>query len=88
MTTETTRLTAVWLTLSAFTVIAWLVVHTGAGLTAQTLTTIGVLALGLVKSRLILWHFMEIRTAPQWLRIATDVWLVVLWGGILGAYVV
>jgi hypothetical protein len=48
--------------------------------------TVGVLAIGLVKARLIIRHFMEVRTAPMWLRRFTDVWLIVLWGTILTIY--
>jgi hypothetical protein len=29
---------------------------------------------------------MEVRTAPVWLRLATDAWLVVLWGAVLTIY--
>jgi hypothetical protein len=29
---------------------------------------------------------MEVRTAPAWLRMATDAWLVVLWGAVLAIY--
>jgi hypothetical protein len=29
---------------------------------------------------------MEVRSAPRWLRIGTDVWLVVLLGSVFGIY--
>ncbi len=48
-----------------------------------------VLTLALVKSRLIIRYFMEVRTAPpRWLRSATDAWLVVLFGAAFVIYLV
>jgi hypothetical protein len=35
---------------------------------------------------LIIRHFMEVRTAPRWLRLSTDGWLVALWGAVLVIY--
>jgi hypothetical protein len=48
--------------------------------------TVAVLLLGFVKGRLIIRTFMEVRTAPRWLQLSTDAWLVVLWGSILAIY--
>jgi hypothetical protein len=48
--------------------------------------TVVVIALGFVKGRLIIRYFMEVRTAPRWLRLATDAWLAMLWLGILAIY--
>ena len=48
--------------------------------------TIAVLAMAFIKARLIIGYFMEVRTAPSWLRAATDAWLVVLWGAVLAIY--
>jgi hypothetical protein len=39
-----------------------------------------------IKARLIIGYFMEVRTAPAWLRVSTDAWLVVLWGALLAIY--
>lgn len=86
--TATARLTYVWLILSAITIAAWWLgpAHARTGLVASAPITIAVLAMGLVKARLIIAHFMEVRTAPRWLRLFTDSWLVVLWGAILAIY--
>jgi hypothetical protein len=35
---------------------------------------------------LIIRYFMEVRTAPRWLRLATDGWLIVLWTSVLVVY--
>jgi Prokaryotic Cytochrome C oxidase subunit IV len=80
--------TAVWVALSVITVISWWLGpahHTGPP-AASTGVTVAVLALGFIKARLIIRYFMEVRTAPLWLRFSTDVWLVALWGGVLGIY--
>jgi cytochrome c oxidase subunit 4 len=89
MRTSTARLTYVWLFLSAITVLScWLghSAHSAHHLVASTPVTIGVLAIGLVKSRLILQQFMEVRTAPTWLRRFTDGWLVLFWTTVLAIY--
>ncbi|MUL83425.1 MULTISPECIES: cytochrome C oxidase subunit IV family protein [unclassified Mycolicibacterium] len=86
---EQRRITYVWLFLSVITVVSWWVGHLGGGgaqVGASVPITVVVLALAVLKSRLIIGHFMEVRTAPAWLRIGTDVWLAVLWGAVLVIY--
>jgi hypothetical protein len=48
--------------------------------------TVAVVLLGLIKGRLIIRTFMEVRTAPRWLQLFTDAWLVILWMSILAIY--
>ncbi len=96
MTTTTSRSVAhsgrtttyVWAILSAITIVSWFLApaHEHGVVVASTPITIAVLLLALVKTRLIIQHFMEVRTAPVWLKLATDAWLVVLFGGILAIY--
>ena len=86
MTGTTARLTYVWLILCAVTIIAWALGSAHAALVASVPITVAVLVLALVKARLVIQEFMEVRTAPRWLRVFTDVWLVVLWGALLGIY--
>ncbi len=80
--------TVVWLILSVITVMSWWLgpAHHAGPPAPSTAITVAVLALGFVKARLIIRHFMEVATAPGWLRLATDGWLVVLWGGVLAVY--
>lgn len=83
------RVTVVWAFLSAVTVLSWWLggtAHGGGQVVASTPITIGVLAIAFVKARLILQRFMEVRTAPTWLRLFTDTWLVLFWGAVLGIY--
>lgn len=80
--------TYVWLFLSAITVITWWLApgHSGGHATASVPITIAVVLLGLIKGRMIIRYFMEVRTAPRWLKIATDTWLIALWAAILTIY--
>jgi hypothetical protein len=72
------RLTVVWLVLAALTVVSWaLAPGHSAGPVAASVP---------IKSRLIIREFMEVRSAPAWLRAATDTWLVVLFGAVLVIY--
>lgn len=86
--TAAARTTAVWTGLSAITVVSWFLApaHHAEPVTASTAITIAVLTLALIKTRLIIGEFMEVRTAPVWLKLATDGWLVVLFGAIMAIY--
>ncbi len=89
MTTQR-AVTWVWLALVAITITSWWLspAHAG-GLTQPSVPiTAAVLVLAMVKSRFIIGYFMEVRTAPRWLRHATDAWLVVLFGSIFVIYLV
>ncbi|HEX5144974.1 MAG TPA: cytochrome C oxidase subunit IV family protein [Mycobacterium sp.] len=81
--------TYAWIVLCAITVLSWWLApgHSGGvAAVASVPITVAVLALGFIKGRLIIRHFMEVRTAPRWLQAATDAWLVVLWLAVLGIY--
>jgi hypothetical protein len=86
--TGNARITYVWVALSAITIVSWglATAREGTDLVSNVPITIGVLALALVKVRFILQDFMEVRTAPQWLRRFTDIWLVTFWTAILAIY--
>lgn len=86
MTISGVRLAVVWAVLSAITVLSWLLVtftQDGGRITSRAALTAGVVVIGLVKTRLIMQEFMEVRTAPTWLRAFTDGWLIVFWGAVL-----
>jgi len=82
------RLTVVWIVLAGLTLASWALAPGRAqgSVVASVSITVVVLAMALIKSRLIIREFMEVRTAPGWLRAATDAWLVVMFGGILAIY--
>ena len=81
--------TYAWLVLSAITIVSWCLApgHTrGTATAASVPITIAVILLGFIKGRLIIQYFMEVRTAPRWLKLFTDAWLTVLWAGVLVIY--
>ena len=76
-----------WALLSVLTVVSWLLARAGGRHPAPSaLEGLTVLAIGAVKARFIIQEFMEVRTAPPWLRRFTDGWLVVLWAAIVTLY--
>ncbi|BBY64294.1 prokaryotic cytochrome C oxidase subunit IV family protein [Mycolicibacterium helvum] len=76
-----------WAVLTAVTVASWLTARDGgaAHLVNATVTVV-VLVIAAVKTQIVIWHFMEVRRAPAWLRATTSGWLVVLFGLLLGMY--
>lgn len=83
------RLTALtWLVLVVITVLAWWLApgHSGGPVEPSIPITVTVIALSAVKARLIIRNFMEVRTAPIWLRRTTDTWLAVLCTAVLVIY--
>lgn len=81
-------ITIAWIALCAITITSWWLApaHSGVAAVASVPITVAVVLLGAVKSRLIIRYFMEVRTAPRWLRLATDGWLIALWAGVLAIY--
>jgi hypothetical protein len=81
--------TYAWALLCAITLLSWWLApgHSGSGIaTASVPITVAVVCLGFIKGRLIISYFMEVHTAPRWLKLATDAWLVALWLAILVIY--
>ena len=74
------RLTLVWMLLVAVTFVSWWLGarNVGGRLETDVSVTAAVVAIALVKTRLVFWHFMEVRTAPRWLRWNCDAWLAFL----------
>ena len=83
------RVDAVWgLTLVATLVSALLGGHdrSSGSFTSSTLEAMIVLALAAVKVLCIIWSFMEVRSAPRWLRYCTIGWVASLWLTIVTIY--
>lgn len=82
--------TRAWLALVVITIASWWLAPAHSGATAQprVLITALVLLLAVIKSRLIIRYFMEVRDAPRWLRYATDSWLAVLFVSIFVIYLI
>lgn len=88
--TAARAITAVWIVLVLVTIGTWWLApgHTSGTVVGSVPITVVVLALAVVKSRLIIRYFMEVRAAPVWLRRATDAWLAVLFAAVLVSYLV
>lgn len=78
--------TLTWLGLVAITVVSWWLSPAGRHVEPSVGITVLVIALSAVKVRLIISNFMEVRTAPVWLRRATDAWQALLWASVLVIY--
>lgn len=51
-----------------------------------TAATVAIVVIAAVKIRLVLLHFMELRTAPLAWRLVFEVWVVAVTGAIVGLY--
>lgn len=79
--TNIRRLNYVWALLTAITIGTWWLGHaptTELVPSTRAVITIAALAIAAVKVQIIIWHFMEVRTSPRWLRISTVAWLAAL----------
>jgi hypothetical protein len=66
--------TYAWIILSAITILSWWPAagHTrGAAAVASAPITVALILLGFIKGRMIIRYFMEVRTAPRWLKLFT-----------------
>lgn len=79
----------VWLILVGITV-SYLLIDQSATrhgvATASTLVTVGAICLALIKVRIIMREFMEVRAAPQFLCRLTDFWVVLMGVAMVGVY--
>lgn len=86
------RLPFVWLVLAALTVAYLWIDHSSqdqaGSLKASAVVTSSVIVIALVKVRIIVREFMEVREAPVLLCRLTDAWLVLIGVALLGCYFV
>ena len=82
------RLLVVWLALSAITLVSlWMGLLDGpAALTPNAVVASSAILIALVKTRIILREFMEVRHAPVLLCRLTDLWVVFTGAILLGCY--
>jgi hypothetical protein len=83
------RLFVVWLILVVITVSYLFIAHTASPhgvATASTVVTVAAICLALVKVRIIMREFMEVRGAPQMLCRLTDFWVLLMGVAMLGVY--
>jgi hypothetical protein len=83
------RLFVVWLILVAISLAYLWIDHTamqGAILKASTAVTVAAITLALIKVRIIMREFMEVRSGSRVLRRLTDSWVVLMGVAMLGVY--
>lgn len=82
------HITIAWILLCALTIGSWWLspAHSSAPAVPSLNITLAVIVVGFIKCRMIIRYFMEVGSAPRWLRLATDGWLVALWGAALVIY--
>ena len=86
-TTFNKRLLVVWVVLALFTLSYLWIDHSLSGsLTPSALVTSSVIAIALIKVRIIFREFMEVRQAPVLLCRLTDAWVVLIAAALLGSY--
>jgi hypothetical protein len=87
MTHMRNRLICVWAFLTAITVASWLISRGGgAAFQVNSMITAGVLLIAAVKAQLVISYFMEVSSAPSWLKRTTSTWVVVLLVLLLAIY--
>ena len=80
-------LTIVWALLTTVTIASWLIaIDGGASHQINTTVTTVVLLIAAFKAQLVIWHFMEVRHAPVWLKATTSGWVLGLFALLLGFY--
>ena len=83
------RLFVVWLILVAISLAYLWIDHEAShqGIpTASTVVTVGAICLAVIKVRIIMREFMEVRRAPRFLLRITDFWVVLMGVAMLGVY--
>ena len=60
--------------------------HRGIPTPADTVVTVGAICLALIKVRIIMREFMEVRGTPQAFRRLTDFWVLLMAVALLGVY--
>ena len=80
-------LTIVWTLLTTVTIASSLIaLDGGAAHHINTTVTTVVLLIAAVKAFLVMWHFMEVRRAPGWLKATTSGWVLALFAVLLTCY--
>ena len=85
------RLATVWVVVVVFTLIYLMIdrtVDADGVLGASIFATIAAISLALIKVRIIMREFMDIRHAPRILRTMTDALVVVMAASLVGTYLV
>jgi hypothetical protein len=70
-------LTYLWFFLSAATIVSWWlgVGHGADAALSNAMISAVVVLFALIKTRFVMRNYMEVRSAPLWLKLTCDVWL-------------
>lgn len=76
----------VWALLTVVTIASWQTARDGGEVHLNATVTVVVLSIAALKTQLVIWHFMEVRHAPTWLKVTMNGWLLALFGLLFGFY--
>lgn len=80
-----TRVTLIWLLLIAATAISVAMGH-GAGFHDLRFASSAIILVALIKVRCVILEFMEIRTAPVFMRVIAELWVALIAAMLVGLY--
>ena len=81
------RMTIIWLILIVATVCSWVLGDSRtAGADTARLAAVAILVVAMVKTRLVIIHFMDVGSAPLALRLVCEAWVVLVGAGMIGMY--
>jgi hypothetical protein len=89
-TSSSTRTTLIWFSLCAITLLSWWLGthHVQGSFVPNAAVTLGVIAIAVIKVRVIFREFMEVRLAPALLRYLTDTWLALTAVALVATYMI
>ena len=81
-------LTRIWLVLLLATLVSWWwgSNDTSGSHGATMVTGVALFTIALVKCRLVIRHYMEVKSAPSWLQWTCDAWLLLNFGMVSSFY--
>jgi len=79
------RNTVIFVLLVGATILSWELGH-GLGFESVTAASVAVIAVSMIKARLVMQEFMEVRHAPISLRLVADGWLLSLSAALMFLY--
>lgn len=81
------RTTLIWLLLVAATLLSWKMRHE-VGILDVRLAGVAIIAVTFIKVRLVIFDFMEIRSAPAWMRWIGDGWVALIAGLLIARFLI
>jgi Prokaryotic Cytochrome C oxidase subunit IV len=86
--TARNRLLIVWAALTLITLVSWGIgaSHGTGPIRPDAAVALGAIAITLIKVRVIIREFMDVRAAPKKLKTVTDAWLITFGLAMLAAY--